>query len=334
MRCSHIGLVVISFVVVGISDDVRAQDRTSSSAPPSGSQYKFVEWPAPPKSAAGFSAPWNFIQVSSVAISPRGNVLVLHRGAHPLLEFDTSGALIKSWDGLTISEGKVAAIPKANWAPDRSRYSAVYGPAGCTACGAHSVRVDPQGNIWVVDATSHVIYKLNGEGKEIMRLGTKGTSGASRTTFNLPTDVAFAPNGDLYVTDGYGGARVVKFSRDGKYLTEWGKRGAGPGEFELPHNVVVDSKGLVYVTDRENQRIQIFDANGKFLREWTGTGGVSGLAMTGDGRIVTGSVVRDLNGTVVAKLPDAPAAHGAAVDAAGNIYLAQLTGIVQKFVKQ
>ena len=322
MRCTHLGLVVLGLVL--------------SSGPVTSAQstYKLVEWPAPPKSAAGFDAAWNFIQVSSVAIGPKGTVLVLHRGAHPLLEFDTAGKLIKSWDGLTISEGKVAGIPKNNFAPDRSRYSAVYGPAGCTACGAHSVRVDPQGNIWVVDATAHVVYKLNGDGKEMMRLGTKGTSGASRTTFNLPTDVAFAPNGDLYVTDGYGGARVVKFSRDGKYLTEWGKRGTGPGEFGLPHNVVVDTQGLVYVTDRDNQRIQIFDANGKFLREWTGTGGVSGLAMTGDGRIVTGNVVRDLNGTVVAKLGDAAVAHGAAVDAAGNIYLAQLSGIVQKFVKQ
>ena len=98
--------------------------------------------------------------------------------------------------------------------------------------------------------------------------------------------------------------------------------------------MVVDAQGLVYVTDRDNQRIQIFDANGKFLREWTGTGGVSGLALTRDGNIVTGSVVRDLKGTVVIKLPDAAPAHGAAVDAAGNIYLAQLTGIVQKYVRQ
>jgi DNA-binding beta-propeller fold protein YncE len=250
------------------------------------------------------------------------------------MEFDSGGKFIRSWGDGLISEGKVAGIPKNNWAPDRSRYSAVYGPAGCTACGAHSVRVDPQGNIWIVDATAHVIYKMNADGKELMRLGTKGTSGASRSTFNLPTDVAFAANGDLYVTDGYGGARVVKFSRDGKYLTEWGKRGTGPGEFGLPHNVVVDQQGQVYVTDRDNQRIQIFDSNGKFLNEWTGTGGVSGMAMTGDGRIVTGAVVRDLKGNVVAKLPDAAAAHGAAVDAAGNIYLAQLTGIVQKFVTQ
>ena len=196
-----------------------------------------------------------------------------------------AGKFIRSWGDGLISEGKVAAIPKENWSAERSHYSAVYGPAGCTACGAHSIRVDPQGNIWIVDATAHVVYKMTADGKEIMRLGTKGTSGASRSTFNLPTDVAFAPNGDLYVTDGYGGARVVKFSRDGKYLLEWGKRGTGPGEFGLPHNVVVDTQGQVYVTDRDNQRIQVFDANGKFLSEWTGTGGVSGLAMTGDGRI-------------------------------------------------
>jgi len=335
MRFPHIGLLVAGLVVAGVTDDtIRAQDRASGAASPPASAYKLVEWPAPARNAAGFAAPWNLIQASGVAVTAKGTVLVFHRGAHPILEFDSSGKLIRSWGDGMISEGKVAGIPKENWAPDRSRYSAVYGAAGCTACGAHSVRVDQQGNIWIVDAAAHVIYKTNADGKEIMRLGTKGTSGATQSTFNLPTDIAFAANGDLYVTDGYGGARVVRFSRDGKYLLEWGKRGTGPGEFGLPHNVVVDAEGQVYVTDRDNQRIQIFDANGKFLREWTGTGGVSGLAMTRDGRIVTGAVVRDLNGNIVVKLPDAAAAHGAAVDNAGNIYLAQLTGIVQKYVKE
>jgi len=296
--------------------------------------YKLVEWPTPLTSAAGFPAPWNFIQVSSVAITQKGTVLVLHRGAHPIMEFDSSGKLLRTWGDGLISEGKVAGIPQANWAPTRSHYSAVYGPAGCTSCGAHSVRVDPQGNIWVIDAAGHVIYKMTYEGKELMRLGTKGAVGADQTHFNLPTDIAFAGNGDLYVTDGYGGARVVKFSKDGKFLLEWGKRGTGPGEFGLPHNVVVDAKERVYVTDRDNQRIQLFDASGKYLTEWKGTGGVSGLAMTKDGRIITGGVVRTLDGTVVAKLPDAQAAHGAAIDAAGNIYLAQLSGIVQKYLKQ
>ena len=104
---------------------------------------------------------------------------------------------------------------------------------------------------------------MNQDGKELMRLGTRGKVGSGPSNFNLPTDIAFASNGDLFVTDGYGGARVVKFSRDGKFLLEWGKRGTGPGEFGLPHNVVIDGQGRVYVTDRDNQRIQVFDANGK-----------------------------------------------------------------------
>ena len=220
--------------------------------------YKLVEWPTPPTSAAGVPGAWNFIQVSSVAVTPRGTILVLHRGAHPILEFDSKGTLLRSWGDGLFSEGKVAAIPQTHWTDDKSHYSAVYGPAGCTACGAHSVRVDPRGNIWVIDAPGHVVYQLNPEGKEIMRLGTKGSAGTDRSHFNLPTDVAFAPNGDLYVSDGYGSARVVKFSHDGKYLSEWGTRGKGPGQFGLPHNLVVDAQGR-YVADRDNQRIEVFD---------------------------------------------------------------------------
>jgi DNA-binding beta-propeller fold protein YncE len=195
------------------------------------------------------------------------------------------------------------------------------------------VRVDPQGNVWVVDASAHALYKLNREGKEIMRLGTKGVSGASPTTFNLPTDIGFAPNGDLYVSDGYGGARVVKFSRDGKFLIEWGRRGDGPGQFRLPHNLVVDAQGRVYVTDRDNQRIEVFDANGKFLTEWKDTGGISGLGITKDGHIWTGAVLRDLNGSVVGRLTDGSGAHGVGVSDSGDVYLAQLSGVVQKFVR-
>jgi DNA-binding beta-propeller fold protein YncE len=298
--------------------------------------YKLIEWPTPPTSAAGAPGAWNFIQVSSVAVTSRGTILVLHRGAHPLMEFDSGGKFLRSWGDGLFSEGKVAAIPQASWTADKSHYSAVYGPAGCTSCGAHSVRVDAQGNIWVVDAPGHVIYKMSPEWKEIMRLGTKGVSGGGPKNFNLPTDVAFAANGDIYVTDGYGSARVVKFSRDGKYLLEWGKRGKGPGEFGLPHNLVIDSRGRVYVTDRDNQRIEVFDPDGKFLGEWTGTGGVSGLAITKDQRIWAGGVLRDLDGKVIGRLagPGTAGGHGVAVADSGDVYLAQLSGIVQKFVKQ
>ena len=334
MRHCHISVLLIAVVIAASSVDTGGQGRAGGTVNVATLPYKLVEFPTPATSAAGFPMPWNLIQVSAVAIAANGNVLVLHRGAHPILEFEPGGKLVRSWGDGLFSEGKVAGLPQSAWAPDRSRYSAVYGPAGCTSCGAHSIRVDPQGNIWVVDAAGHVIYKLNQEGKEIMRLGRKGVAGTSNDTFNLPTDVAFAPNGDFYVSDGYGSARVVKFSRDGKYLLQWGKRGNGPGEFMLPHNVVVDAQGRVYVTDRDNQRIEVFDANGKYLTEWKETGGVSGMMLTNDGHIVTGAVVRDLTGKVIGRFPDAQAAHGAAVDRAGSVYLAQLSGIVQKYVKQ
>jgi hypothetical protein len=169
-----------------------------------------------------------------------------------------------------------------------------------------------------------------------MRLGTKGVSGTGPNSFDLPTDVAFAPNGEVYVTDGYGSARVVKYSRDGKYLSQWGSRGTGPGEFGLPHNLVIDGQGRVYVTDRDNQRIEVFDSNGTFLTQWTGTGGISGLAITKDQRIWTGGILRDLNGTILGKLPGPGIAggHGVGVSDAGDVYIAQLSGVVQKFVKQ
>lgn len=297
---------------------------------------KLVEWPTAPTTAAGVPGTWNFIQVASVAVTPRGSVLVLHRGAHPVMEFEANGKFVRSWGDGVFSEGKVAGIPEAHWTDDKSHYSAVYGPAGCTSCGAHSVRVDPQGNVWVIDAAGHVVYKMSPDGKEVMRLGTKGAPGTGPNSFNLPTDVAFAPNGDVYVTDGYGSARVVKYSRDGKYLLEWGKRGKGPGEFGLPHNVVVDRQGKVYVTDRDNQRIQVFDGNGKFLTQWTGTGGISGLAITKDQQIWAGGILRDLDGKVLGRLagPGVAGGHGVAVTDSGDVYIAQLNGVVQKFVKQ
>src|SRR5437660_11056980 len=322
-------LVTISAVSIGQSPRGNSTGPEIPTLP-----YKLVEWPTPPTSAAGLPGAWNFIQAASVVVTPRGSILVLHRGAHPIIEFESSGKFVRSWGDGMFSEGKVAAIPEAHWTAGKSHYSAVYGPAGCAACGAHSVRLDPQGNIWVVDAPGHVVYKLGPDGKETMRLGTRNVSGTDTSHFNLPTDVAFGPSGDIHVTDGYGSARVGRDSADGNECLPEGTRGKGAGEFGLPHNLAIDRQGRVYVTDRDNQRIEVFDANGKFLTEWTGTGGVSGLAITKDQRIWTGGVLRQLDGTVVGQLPGNPGGHGVAVSDGGDVYIAQLSGIVQKFVKQ
>src|SRR5262249_36467751 len=297
-RC---GSRVLIFLFIGVAFGQQVRTPQTSSDLPILPGYKRVEWPTEATSAPGFPAgPWNFIQVTAVALSTRGNVLLLHRGAHPVMEFEPGGKFVRSWGDGMFSEGKVVGIPVPNRTPDRSNYTAVYGPAGCTSCGAHSVRVDPQGNIWLVDAPQHLVYKMDPQGKDIlMRLGQKGVARTGHNNFNLPTDVAFGPDSDIYVSDGYGGARVVKFSHDGKFLLEFGTRGKGPGQFGLPHNIVVDAQGRVYVTDRDNARVEVFDSNGRFLREWRTNGGVSALFMTKDQMIWAGGVLTDLEGKPV-----------------------------------
>jgi hypothetical protein len=188
-----------------------------------------------------------------------------------------------------------------------------------------------------VDAPGQIITKMSPQGKTIMSLGTRDKHGLSATQFYLPTDIAFAPNGELVVTDGYGNARIVRFSKNGKYLGAFGSRGNGPGQFQLPHNVVIDAQGLIYVSDRDNQRIEIFDASGKYLRQWEHVGGLSSLIMTPDQHIWAGGILRDLDGKAIESLPGQGAngnAHGGAVAANGDVYIGLLSGTVEKFVRQ
>ena len=297
-------------------------------------EYRETEWPMPATSAAGTPAPWHFGEVAAVATTSAGNILVLHRGAQPVMEFDSGGKFLRSWGEGTISEGKVTFVPPDVRAPGTSGYTVVYGPAGCHACGAHSIRVDVDGNIWLIDAGAHAVYKSDPTGGVLMQLGERGVAGTDRSHFNLPTDVAIGPDGSIYVSDGYGNARVVKFTSEGDYLLEWGKRGTGPGEFGLPHNLVVDAKGRVYVTDRDNERIQVFDSQGKFLDQWQDVGGVSTLFMTQDQRIWAGGVLRELDGSVSATLPGNVGGHGTTVGTDGSVFVAQLSRVVQKFVRE
>lgn len=300
-----------------------------------GQTAKFAEvegWPDAPISAAGTPAAWNFGQVSGVATTANGYVLMLHRGAQPLMLFDPGGRFVRAWGDGLFDNGKVVGIAPADRQPGQSGYTAVYGAAGCHNCGAHTVRVDPDGDIWVVDAPGHVVYKMDFQGRVLMELGAKGVAGRSRNTFNLPTDVAFGSDGSIYVSDGYGNARVVKYSADGEYLLEWGSRGTGPGEFGLPHNLQVDAEGRVYVSDRDNRRVQVFDADGGFLAEWPEIGGNSALFMTEDQHLWTGGTLRSLDGEAVATLPGGNGGHGMTVTEDGEVFVAQLGGRVQKFV--
>ena len=194
---------------------------------------------------------WKFGRVSAVAVDAANEVYVFHRGpkADPIIVFDRQGRYLRSWG------------------------RGVFG-------NAHALRVDPDGHIWITDNGDHQVMKFTREGRLLLTLGKKQRPGTDSETFNRPTDIAFAPSGEFYVSDGYGNSRVVKFSREGQYLLAWGEPGSKPGQFNTPHAIVLDSQGRVYVSDRENNRIQVFDANGGFLRQWTHLGATQGMFMT------------------------------------------------------
>jgi sugar lactone lactonase YvrE len=243
---------------------------------------------------------------------------------------------------------------------------------------AHGIHVDRQGNVWVTDGIppgaaaqaatgkGHIVVKFSPEGKVLLTLGKVGVAGDGPDTFNQPSDVVTAPNGDIFVADGHGGnsnARIVKFSKDGKFIKSWGKKGSGPGEFDTPHAIAMDSKGRLFVGDRNNNRIQIFDQEGKFLEEWKQFSRPSGIFIDKNDVIyVTDSesntrrnpgwkrgirIGSAKNGKVTAFIPDpepnpdsgpgagTSAAEGVATDAQGNVYGAEVgPRALKKYVKK
>lgn len=132
----------------------------------------------------------------------------------------------------------------------------------------HGLTVDAHNNVWVTDVGAHQVFKFSHEGVLMMKLGEAKVAGNNRTHFNRPTDVAVAPDGSFYVSDGYENSRIIKFSASGSYLLEWGRNGHKQGEFNIPHGIDLDEAGNVYVADRENSRIQVFDSSGNFLRQY------------------------------------------------------------------
>ena len=251
--------------------------------------------------------------VSAVATDAKDRVYVAHRGPKPVLVFDRDGKFVRSWGDDHIKT-------------------------------AHGLRIDPDGNVWVTDIGNHLVLKFDPEGKVLLSLGQKGRAGDRPDQFDRPTDVAVAASGEFYVTDGYGNARVLKFDRTGKLLKQWGTKGTGEGEFNLPHAVCLDAKGRVYVGDRENNRVQVFDGEGKFLEQWKESGAPYGLFLAGDRLFVAdgrANWVRVLgpDGKPLGRFGEKGTAagqfqmpHMLCVDSRGDVYVAEVTNKrVQKF---
>jgi DNA-binding beta-propeller fold protein YncE len=274
---------------------------------------------------------------AGVSVDRVGNIWVAERcGANtcagsnlaPILEFDPSGKLLTSFGA------GMFVFP-------------------------HGITVDKDGNVWVTDGQGmngkgHQVFKFSPKGKVLIALGKAGVPGDGPDTFNQPSAVAIAPNGEIFVADGHGGnsnARIVKFSKEGKFIMTWGKKGLAPGEFNIPHALAFDSKGRLFVADRGNNRIQIFDQEGKFIDQWQQFSRPSGIFIDRKDVIYvadseSGSVAKDhaawkrgirigsaKDGLVAAFIPDpntdpnysgTSAAEGVAADAKGVIYGAEV----------
>jgi sugar lactone lactonase YvrE len=232
----------------------------------------------------------------------------------------------------------------------------------------HGIHVDREGNVWMTDARGregkgHQVFKFSPEGKLLLTLGKAGVVGNGPDTFNQPSDVAVAPNGDIFVGDGHdekSNMRIVKFAKDGKFIKAWGKEGSAPGEFATPHGLAFDSKGRLFVADRGNNRIQIFDQEGKFLAEWKQFSRPSGIYIDKNDVIYVADsesnskvnpgwkrgirVGSAQDGKVTAFIPDTEPdpervvtsnAEGVAADAQGNVYGAEVgPKALKRYVKK
>jgi DNA-binding beta-propeller fold protein YncE len=262
---------------------------------------------------------------AAVAFDANGHIWVLARGETTFFEFDENGTYLRSF--------------------------------GERMTRAHGLRIDREGNLWATDVGAHTVIKVSPQGQVLMTLGTRGQSGmwdeaAGTRLFNQPNDIAIAANGDVFVIQGHtpgpgGDARVLKFDRTGKYLTQWGGKGNGPGQFQVAHGAAIDAQGLLWVVDRENQRIQVFDQNGKYVREMKYAGlpcavdiGKQYVYMVNG---FAGQLLRlDRNGKVLAALGkpgkgpgEFGEAHFMAVSPKDEIYVADsVNGALVKFVRK
>ena len=244
---------------------------------------------------------------SAVDFDSKGRMYLFHRGPQPILCFDSNGKFVRSWGDKLIGQ-------------------------------AHGLRVAPDETIRVTDIGNHMVFQFSPKGKLLLALGQAGKPGDSQDQFNKPTDIAFGPQGEFYISDGYGNSRVMKFAAKGKYLGQWGTPGKGPGEFNLPHSILVDATGRVLVGDRENDRVQIFDLEGNLREIWTGFAPYGmefdsrGNLFVADGRankvlqLNASGKVENSWGKTGKRPGEYNLPHMLAVDAAGNLFVTEIGG--------
>ena len=261
---------------------------------------------------------------SAVAWTSANRLLVFNRGPNPLMEFGPDGTFIRSW-----GQGEYLR--------------------------PHGMRLDPQGNIWTTDVNGHTVTKMNPQGEVMLTLGVKEQPGEWNEATNTrlltePTDLAFGANGEVFVlvSHGRGVPRVLKFDSTGTLITSWGSAGTGPSEFDTSHSIVVDRDGLVYVADRQNRRIQIFDGDGTYIKEWAYKGLPCGLYLAPDQQLYmvsgfAGEILRlDENGKAIGAtgqpgdgLGEFGEAHYMTMGPQGEIYVADtVSARLHKFVKK
>jgi DNA-binding beta-propeller fold protein YncE len=252
---------------------------------------------------------------TGVDVDSKDNVYVFHRNdAMPIMAFDRNGKFLRAWgQGMFMT--------------------------------THFLRTDRAGNVWVTDRGAMTALKFTPEGKLVLTIGQKGVKGdnESKEAYNGMADLVVAKNGDIFIADGEGpNTRVVKLSKDGKFIKWWGGKGTEPGQFDVPHSITMDGKGRVYVADRSNNRVQIFDQNGKYLNQWTNLGVPWGITVKDDLMyLVDGTanncllIVSLKDGKIVDRIEGLSNATAVAVDSRGAIYVGEVNGTnVKKFVKK
>ena len=270
---------------------------------------------------------WSYKEAAAVGVDANDNVYVFNRGEHPVIVFDSAGNFLRSW-----GEG---TYPRA-----------------------HGVTIAPDDSIFLTDDGDHTVRKCRLDGTVLFTVGISGKPAPfmSGDPFNRCTHVAIDPHtAEFYVSDGYGNARVHKYSPEGKHLFSWGESGTGPGEFNIAHNIATDKDGWVYVADRENHRVQIFDKTGKFETQWTDMARPCGLYIDstgGDQKVYIGELgvaivpnheafglgprvsILDIKGNILARLGDGPeseapgrfiAPHGICINSKGDIFVAEVS---------